>query len=107
MQDIADYMFGVMTMTEDITSLASRLSLARDRFEKSYRQIHILDRHIRDMEHRYRRAVCEERNSFRYNLRLKLSIATGIKMMFHHYASIQVEEINSVRRHLGLFTGNK
>merc|ERR1712154_259966 len=40
--------------------------------------------------------VQEERN----NLRLKLSVVSGIKMMYHHYSSSKREEINKLRTQL-------
>lgn len=81
--------------------LDDRLLEARQKFEKACQQITVLDQTIRDLEVRYKRAVKNRKNSFRYNLRLKLSVVTGVKMMYHHYASTKAEEINRLNRQLG------
>jgi hypothetical protein len=41
-----------------------------------------------------------KKNSFRYNLRLRLSVVTGVKMMYHHYASTKAEELTKIRRQI-------
>lgn len=71
---------------------------ARSKFDRACQQIILLDQKIKDLEVRYRRAVKNKKNSFRYNLRLRLSVVTGVKMMYHHYASTKAEEINKLRR---------
>ena len=80
--------------------MASDLTDAQQKFDKACQQIVLLDQQIRDLEVRYRRAVKNKKNSFRYNLRLKLSVVTGVKMMYHHYATTKAEEIHRMRRHL-------
>lgn len=71
---------------------------ARMKFEKACQQIALLDQKIRDLEVRYKRAVRNKKNSFRYNLRLRLSVVTGVKMMYHHYASTKADELTRIRR---------
>ncbi|KAK3087318.1 hypothetical protein FSP39_004618 [Pinctada imbricata] len=73
---------------------------ARLKFEKACQQIALLDQKIKDLEFRYKRAVKRKKNSFRYNLRLRLSVVTGVKMMYHHYASTKAEELTKIRRQI-------
>uniref|UniRef100_A0A0L8GVD3 Uncharacterized protein n=1 Tax=Octopus bimaculoides TaxID=37653 RepID=A0A0L8GVD3_OCTBM len=73
---------------------------AQSKFEKACHQIVLLDQKIRDLEVRYKRAVKNKKNSFRYNLRLRLSVVTGVKMMYHHYASTKAEELDLLRRQI-------
>jgi len=75
-----------------------KVSEAKTKFERACQQIVLLDQKIRDLEVRYRRAVKNKKNSFRYNLRLRLSVVTGVKMMYHHYASTKAEELTRLRR---------
>jgi len=82
----------------DATHLDEKMCEARTKFEKACQQIVLLDQKIRDLEVRYRRAVKNKKNSFRYNLRLRLSVVTGVKMMYHHYASTKAEELTRLRR---------
>nr|KAG5706684.1 hypothetical protein BaRGS_005754 [Batillaria attramentaria] len=88
------------TVTVDATHLDEKMSEARTKFEKACQQIVLLDQKIRDLEVRYKRAVKNKKNSFRYNLRLRLSVVTGVKMMYHHYASTKAEELTRLRRQL-------
>lgn len=73
---------------------------ARLKFEKACQQIALLDQKIKDLEVRYKRAVKNKKNSFRYNLRLRLSVVTGVKMMYHHHASTKAEELTRIRRQI-------
>ncbi|XP_014668729.1 PREDICTED: uncharacterized protein LOC106809991 [Priapulus caudatus] len=89
----------------DIEQL-ERLHDAEQKFDKACQQIIVLDQQIRDLETLYKRAVKSKKNAFRYNLRLKLSVITGVKMMYHHYAGTQAEEINRARHSLGGYFEN-
>eukprot|EP00918_Siedleckia_nematoides_P034499 GHVU01075074.1.p1 GENE.GHVU01075074.1~~GHVU01075074.1.p1 ORF type:complete len:117 (+),score=16.85 GHVU01075074.1:189-539(+) len=81
-----------------IMELTERIADAKTKFMKAREQILVLDQQIRDLETRYKRAVHSKKNAFRYNLRLKLSVTTGVKMMYHHYASIKADEIRQIQR---------
>ena len=59
------------------SKLFERLSEAKRQYDKAVDQIGVLDLQMRDLETRYKRAVKHKKNSFRYNLRLKLSVVTG------------------------------
>lgn len=82
----------------DPQMLEEKMNEARGKFERSCQQIVLLDQKIKDLEIRYKRAVKNKKNSFRYNLRLRLSVVTGVKMMYHHYASTKAEELSKLRR---------
>lgn len=90
-----------MTATAiDPQMLEEKMNEARTKFERACQQIVLLDQKIKDLDIRYRRAVERKKNSFRYNLRLRLSVVTGVKMMYHHYASTKAEEVTRLRRML-------
>ena len=78
--------------------MESDLYLSQKKFNKACEHLVMMDRHIRELEHRYNMAVRHGRNSFRYNLRLRLSVLTGVKMMFYEYASKLADEVNRLRR---------
>ncbi|RUS73487.1 hypothetical protein EGW08_018747 [Elysia chlorotica] len=86
--------------TMDVQLLEEKMNEARSKFERACQQIVLLDQKIKDLEVRYRRAVRNKKNSFRYNLRLRLSVVTGVKMMYHHYASTKAEELARLRRQI-------
>lgn len=70
------------------------------RLDKAQNQIVSLDKQIRELDLLYKRAQTTKKHSFRYNLRLRLSVITGIKMMYHHYKSSKEEEINEIHARL-------
>ncbi|KAI8779290.1 hypothetical protein BgiMline_020601 [Biomphalaria glabrata] len=82
----------------DTLILEEKINEARSKFERACQQIVLLDQKIKDLEIRYKRAVKNKKNSFRYNLRLRLSVVTGVKMMYHHYASTKADELSRLRR---------
>lgn len=84
----------------DHSHLLEKETEARLKFEKACQQIALLDQKIKDLEVRYKRAVKNKKNSFRYNLRLRLSVVTGVKMMYHHHASTKAEELTRIRRQI-------
>ena len=73
--------------------------LHEQRLSKSLQQILVIDAQIRELEILYR-AQKLKKNASRYNLRLKLSVVSGIKMMYYHYSSSKREEINRLRTQL-------
>ena len=82
----------------DSSHLQDKLNDAQLKFERACQQIVSLDQKIKDLEVRYKRAVKNKQNSFRYNLRLRLSVFTGIKMMYHHYAGTKADELTRLHR---------
>jgi len=77
-----------------------KLHDAEQRLQKSLQQIAVIDGQIRELEILYKRAQKSKKNASRYNLRLKLSVVSGIKMMYHHYSSSKREEINRLQTQL-------
>merc|ERR1739842_57090 len=77
-----------------------KLHDAEQRLAKSLQQIVVIDSQIRELEILYKRAQKSKKNASRYNLRLKLSVVSGIKMMYYHYSSSKREEINRLRTQL-------
>jgi len=87
-----------MAMSSVERALAQeKLNDAEQRLKRSLQQIEVMDCQIREMETLYKRAQKSEKNASRYNLRLKLSVVSGVKMMYHHYSSRKREEINQLR----------
>ena len=57
--------------------LEEKLRDAGQRLDKAQTQIQVLDKQIRDLDLLYKRAQKTKKHSFRYNLRLRLSVITG------------------------------
>lgn len=73
---------------------------AEQRVIKSGQHIQVLDQQIKELEVLYKRAQKSKKHASRYNLRLKLSVLSGIKMMYHHYQTSKQEEITKFRNEL-------
>jgi len=86
------------TSMVDNAYLQEKLSDAQGKFDRACQQIVLLDQKIKDLEVRYKRALKHKRHSFRYNLRLRLSAVTGVKMMYHHYASTKADELHRLHQ---------
>jgi len=52
--------------------LAERLTDVNEKLEKTCAQIRLIENKIRDFEQRYKRALTNKKNSFRYKMRLRL-----------------------------------
>ena len=57
--------------------LEEKLRDAGQRLDKAQAQIQVLDKQIRELDLLYKRAQKTKKHSFRYNLRLRLSVITG------------------------------
>ena len=77
-----------------------KLHDAEKRLSKALQKIRVIDDQIRELEILYKRAQESNKNASRYNLRLKISVVSGIKMMYYHYASSKREEIYNLRDQL-------
>ena len=70
---------------------------AEQRLSKYLQQILVIDDQLREPEILYKRAQRSNKNASLYNLRLKISVVSGVKMMYYHYASSKREEITRLR----------
>nr|XP_050023792.1 uncharacterized protein LOC126517992 [Dermacentor andersoni] len=87
----------VPSPSESETPEARAVAIQR-KLDNAYRQIVFLDRDIRDLKRLYKRAERNNSCAFRYNIRMKVSIASGIKMMYYHYAKIKLAELERITR---------
>lgn len=77
-------------------TLEGRAAAIQEKLDNAYRQIVFLDQQIRDLKRLYKRAEKNNKYAFRYNIRMKMSIASGIKMMYYHYANTKVAELERI-----------
>jgi len=84
----------------DRAHLEESLHDAEQRFINSGQNIQKLDQQIKELEILYKRAQRLKKNACRYNIRLKLSVLSGIKMMYFHYNANIRDRINRLRKEL-------
>ena len=64
----------------DVSCLREKVEDTKLRLKAASRKIEALDREIRELNHRYHRAVRHKKSAFRYNLRLRISVLSGRKI---------------------------
>lgn len=85
-----------LAVRNDADFLEGRAVTLQEKLDVTYRQIVFLDQQIRDLKRLYKRAERNNKYAFRYNIRMKMSIASGIKMMYFHYANTKVTELGQL-----------
>lgn len=86
----------------DINAMTSEeirkaLDVEKFKLDSAVRQIANLDKQISYLRKLFRRAEKNKGYAIRYNLRMQLSIVSGVKVMFHHYAAVKEERIARLR----------
>lgn len=76
------------------------LEEAERRFYIARDQIVLLNRKLTELQYRYDAAKRVGRNSFRYNLRLRMTVLEGMKNVYYAYAHDQADNVAILRREL-------
>lgn len=74
-----------------------RLSLAN-------RHINTLYSQVQDLEEQFRTAMVFKKHSARYNLRQKLAVIMGLKIVYLNYCSVKSQELERINRKLRSLT---
>ncbi|KAH7970803.1 hypothetical protein HPB49_015756 [Dermacentor silvarum] len=77
----------------EIETLEGRIVAIRRKLRIVYRQIVFLSHEIRDLKRLYKRAEQNDNCAFRHNIRMRMSIASGIKTMYCYYARTRLDEL--------------
>ncbi|GFY40509.1 uncharacterized protein TNIN_1791 [Trichonephila inaurata madagascariensis] len=77
--------------------LEKHLTIAQQKLYIANRQIGHLDSQINYLRKLFRRAEKNNGHAVRYNLRMQLSISSGVKVMYHHYAAYMEHRIATIR----------
>ncbi|KAH9365805.1 hypothetical protein HPB48_013341 [Haemaphysalis longicornis] len=91
-----------MTMSRRSGSLGEREALRmrivalRAKVNEACRQFVLLDQQTRDLARLCKRAERNNKRALRYSIRLKISIMTGVKMMYDHYITANMDELQRV-----------
>ncbi|KFM80010.1 hypothetical protein X975_07361, partial [Stegodyphus mimosarum] len=84
----------------NLEELRSALRYDQNKLTRACRQITYLDNQIVYLRKLFRRAEKNNARAVRYNLRMQLSITSGVKVMYHHYAAMKEERISRIRARL-------
>jgi hypothetical protein len=82
--------------------LEKRFSLidTERRFRKACEQIILLNSRFEELQLRYNRAKNANHKSFRYSLRLRLSVLEGLRNTYYEYAHAKAEQVGKLRKEL-------
>jgi hypothetical protein len=77
-----------------------RLIDSERRFRRSCEQIILLNTRLGELQLRYNRAKDANHKSFRYSLRLRLSVMEGLRNTYYEYAHAKAEQVGQLRKEL-------
>jgi hypothetical protein len=86
-------MAGSINVQETMT----KMRVLDDKFNKSCKQIRLLNIKIKEKQERYNRAYKFKQRSWRYTLRLQLATLEGMRNMFYEYAYQRADELEALQ----------
>ena len=78
--------------------LKTKLERLETNFRRACDQIVLMNKKLEACNVRYRRAKRCDTKSFRYPLRLRLSVIEGVRNMYYDYAQRKAEQVDDLRR---------
>ena len=82
-------------------SLDERIESVSSRFQLVCSQLRILNRHITEIQHRYKAADQKHQKSFRYSIRIRLCVIEGVRNMYYEYALKLADTLDQLRTRAG------
>lgn len=70
------------------------------KFKKACRNVILLNNRIEDMKARYKRAVRDDRFSYRYTTRVHMAGVEGVRNAIYEYAASKADLLDNIRREL-------
>ena len=86
-----------MSQQQQQPSLLDTMFEGEIKFQRACHQIKVLNKHMRELKVRYDRAKRDNHHSFRYSIRLRLSVIEGVRNMFCSYAESKAKEVTAIR----------
>ncbi|KAH9365804.1 uncharacterized protein LOC144137918 [Haemaphysalis longicornis] len=81
---------------DDDDALDMRFAALQAKVNVACRQFVLLNEQIRDLKRLCKRAERNNKSALRYSIRMKMSIMTGVKMMYDHYITANLAELQGV-----------
>ena len=82
---------------ESFSRLHFTLSETEYRFRRACEQVVLINNKLQELQVRYDRARRDELRSFRYNIRLRMSGAEGVRNAYYEYARQKADTILHLR----------
>ncbi|KAK8723498.1 hypothetical protein OTU49_011740 [Cherax quadricarinatus] len=93
--------------SEDLESLKRQQAETRFKLNLANRHISTLYTQVQDLEVQFKTAIKHKKHSARYNLRQKLAVIMGLKIVYLNYCSVKSQELERINQKLQSFTGRE
>lgn len=91
---------------KDIESLKSQLADSKVRLALANRHMRTLYTQVQDLEVQFKTAIKHKKHSARYNLRQKLAVIMGLKIVYLNYVSDKQKEVDTLNTKLAALSNN-
>lgn len=92
---------------KDIESMKSQLADSKVRLALANRHMRTLYTQVQDLEVQFKTAIKHKKHSARYNLRQKLAVIMGLKIVYLNYVSDKQKEVDTLNQKLAALSNNE
>ncbi|XP_042877835.1 uncharacterized protein LOC122256920 isoform X1 [Penaeus japonicus] len=92
---------------EDLETVKRQQAETRLRLNLANRHITTLYSQVQDLEVQFKTAIKHKKHSARYNLRQKLAVIMGLKIVYLNYCAAKSQELERINQTLERFTGRQ
>ncbi|XP_066967760.1 uncharacterized protein [Macrobrachium rosenbergii] len=90
---------------EDLASIKRQQAETRLRLNLANRHISTLYSQVQDLEVQFKTAIRHKKHSARYNLRQKLAVIMGLKIVYLNYCSAKSQELEQLKQKIQALSG--
>ncbi|XP_064106331.1 uncharacterized protein LOC135215494 [Macrobrachium nipponense] len=90
---------------EDLASIKRQQAETRLRLNLANRHISTLYSQVQDLEVQFKTAIRHKKHSARYNLRQKLAVIMGLKIVYLNYCSAKSQELEQLKEKIQALSG--
>ncbi|XP_068232642.1 uncharacterized protein [Palaemon carinicauda] len=90
---------------EDLASMKRQQAETRLRLNLANRHISTLYSQVQDLEVQFKTAIKHKKHSARYNLRQKLAVIMGLKIVYLNYCSAKSQELEQLKQKIQALSG--
>lgn len=92
---------------EDLETIKRQQAETRLRLSLANRHISTLYSQVQDLEVQFKTAIKHKKHSARYNLRQKLAVIMGLKIVYLNYCAAKSQELERINQTLERFIGRQ
>ncbi|KAK3877181.1 hypothetical protein Pcinc_018098 [Petrolisthes cinctipes] len=85
-------------LSESLESIKRQQAETRLRLDLANQHINTLFTQVQDLEVQFKTAIRNKKHSARYNLRQKLAVIMGLKIVYLNYCSVKTQELDRINQ---------